>query len=106
VRLLLDESLPHDLARELIGHDVHTVVGEGWAGLQNGELLRRAEATFDVFLTMDQNLPYQQNLSAIAMAVVLIRARSNRMADLQPLLQALLAAITAAKPGEVHRVAA
>jgi hypothetical protein len=106
VRLLLDESLPHDLARELIGHDARTVVGEGWAGLQNGELLRRAHGTFDVFLTMDQNLPYQQNLRAIGVAVVLIRARSNRMADLRSLLPALLAAIPAAKPGEVHRVGA
>jgi hypothetical protein len=106
VRLLLDESLPHDLARELVGHDVHTVVGEGWAGLQNGELLRRAHGTFDVFLTMDQNLPYQQNLRAVAVAVVLIRARSNRMADLRPLLPGMLATIAAAKPGEVHRVGA
>jgi predicted nuclease of predicted toxin-antitoxin system len=106
VRILLDESLPHDLAGELTSHDVRTVAGQGWAGLQNGELLRRARPAFDVFLTMDQNLPYQQNLRATALAVVLIRARSNRMADLRPLLPAVLDAIAAAKPGEVRRVGA
>jgi len=106
VRVLLDEALPHDLADELPGHEVRTVSGRGWAGLENGELLRRAHAEFDVFVTMDQNLPHQQNLAAIGMAVVLVRAKSNRLVDLRPLVPAILAAVAVVRAGEVRRVGA
>ena len=70
----------------------------------NGELLRRAQSEFDVFVTMDRNLPYQQNLRAIGMPVILVSARSNRMSDLRPLIPNILEAITAVQPGEVRRV--
>ncbi len=106
MRVLLDESLPHDLAAELPGHDVRTVSGQGWAGLENGELLRRARGEFDVFVTMDQNLPHQQNLRAIGTPVVLVYAKSNRFVDLRPLIPAILTAIAAVQPGEVRRVGA
>ena len=104
MRVLLDESLPHDLAEELPGHDVRTVSGHGWAGVANGELLRRARTEFDVFVTMDQNLPSQQNLRAIGMPVVLVHAKSNRLVDLRPLIPAILAAIVDVQPGEVRGV--
>jgi len=104
VRVLLDESLPHDLAAELPGHDVRTTSGQGWAGLQNGELLRRAQPLFEVFVTMDRNLAYQQNLEAIGMPVVLVRAKSNRMLHLRPLIPAILDGIARVQPGEVRRV--
>ena len=106
MRVLLDESLPSDLAADLPGHDVRTVSGHGWSGLLNGELLRRARGEFDVFVTMDQNLPHQQNLGAIGMPVVLVFAKSNRMADLRPLIPAILEAVTGAEPGAVRRVGA
>ncbi len=106
MRVLLDESLPTDLAAELLGHDVRTVTGYGWSGLLNGELLRRARGEFDVFVTMDQNLPHQQNLRAIGMPVVVVLAKSNRMADLRRLIPDILAAITIAEPGTVRRVGA
>ena len=106
MRVLLDESLPHDLAALLSGHDVRPVSRQGWGGLENGELLRRARDGFDVFLTMDQNLPYQQNLRAIGMPVVLIRAKSNRMVHLRPLVPQILEAIATVKAGEVRRVGA
>lgn len=106
MRVLLDESLPHDLAAELRTHDVQTVVGVGWAGVQNGELLRRAPGQFDVFVTMDQNIPFQQNVTALRIGVVLIRARSSRMADLRPLVSALLGALDGIGPGELRRVGA
>ena len=106
MRVLLDESLPHDLAAELPGHDVRPVSKQGWAGLENGELLRRARHEFAVFVTMDQNLPYQQNLQAIGMPVVLIHAKSNRMTDLRPLIPAMLEAIAGAQSGVVRRVGA
>ena len=104
VRLLLDESLPHDLAAELHSHDVQTVVGVGWAGLQNGELLRRAARQFDVFVTMDQNIPFQQKVPALKIGVIVLEAVSNRMADLRPLVPALLAALDGIQPGELRRV--
>jgi len=104
VRVLLDESLPHDLVAELPGHQISTVSGRGWAGLQNGELLRRARDEFDVFVTMDQNLPYQQDLRAIGMPVVLVHARSNRMVDLRPLIPGIVQAVEGMKPGELRRV--
>lgn len=106
MRVLLDESLPHDLVGELPGHDVRTVSEHGWAGLPNGELLRRARGEFEAFVTMDQNLPYQQNLSAIGMPVVLIHARSNRMADLRPLIPTILEALDGIVPGELRRIGA
>ena len=106
MRVLLDESLPSDLAADLPRHDVRTVSGHGWSGLLNGELLRRARGEFDVFVTMDQNLPHQQNLGAIGMPVVLVFAKSNRMADLRPLIPAILEAVTGAEPGAVRRVGA
>jgi hypothetical protein len=106
VRVLLDESIPHDLSRELLGHDVRTVSEYEWAGLPNGELLRRARGEFEAFLTMDQGIPYQQNLSAVGMRVVLIHSRSNRMADLRPLIPAILEVLDSIKPGELRRVGA
>jgi hypothetical protein len=90
MRILLDESLPSELKTELLGHDVLTVQEAGWSGLSNGELLARAAGKFDVFVTADQNLQYQQNLAALPVAVVVLVARSNRMQDLRPLLPDLL----------------
>lgn len=90
MRILLDESLPGELKAELPGHDARTVQEAGWSGLSNGELLARAAGKFDVFVTADQNLQYQQNLSALPVAVVVLVARSNRMQDLRPLLPELL----------------
>lgn len=90
MRILLDESLPSELKTELQGHGVLTVQEAGWSGLSNGELLARAAGKFDVFVTADQNLQYQQNLVALPIAVVVLVARSNRMQDLRPLLPDLL----------------
>ena len=104
MRVLLDESLPHDLAAELPGHEVRPVSKQGWAGLENGELLRRARTEFDVFVTMDQNLPYQQNLQTIGLPVVLGHAKSNRMADLRPLIPEILEAIAGAQAVVLRRV--
>ena len=90
MRILLDESLPSELKAELSEHDVRTVQEAGWSGLSNGELLTLAAPRFDVFVTADQNLQYQQNLSALPVAVVVLVAKSNRLQDLRPLLPDLL----------------
>jgi len=105
VLLLLDESLPRQLADELAGVEIRTVRKQGWSGLSNGELLRRAEAKgFTVFLTADQNLQYQQNLSGFKLGVIVIAAASNRIQDLKPLVPEILKAIRIVKQGEVLRV--
>jgi hypothetical protein len=106
VRVLLDENLPLDLVRELAPHDVETVLGRGWGGTKNGELLRRITGEFDVLVTMDRNLEFQQPLTKFPVGVVLILARSNRMPDLIPLVPGILAAIAAVHPGELRRVGA
>jgi predicted nuclease of predicted toxin-antitoxin system len=70
MRLLLDESVPQRLRRALPNHEVKTVVEMGWGGIKNGDLLALAAPSFDAFITVDKNLPYQQNLSSLALAVV------------------------------------
>ena len=106
MRVLLDESLPRGLARLLSDHDVVTVPEAGWAGLQNGELLERASESYDAFITIDANLPYQQVLERFAVGVVLLKAPSNRLADLEPLVQKVLACLDGIEPGELRRVGA
>jgi hypothetical protein len=86
MRILLDESLPIELRSEISGHDVRYVREVGWSGLKNGELLRRAAASFDVLLTADQNLEHQQNINRLPIAVIVLVARSNRIEQLRPLL--------------------
>jgi hypothetical protein len=103
--VLLDEQLPRRLARHLPGHDVRTVQQRGWAGLKNGELLRRAEeAGFGVFLTADQNLQFQQNLARSSLAIIVLVAASNALEDLLPLVQEILRTIPLVQPGHVQRV--
>src|SRR5215213_88544 len=86
MRVLLDECLPRKLKRELLGHEVKTVPEAGWSGKKNGELLRLAGEAFDVFVTVDQNLRYQQNLVTVPLAVILLIARDSRLETLLPLI--------------------
>jgi hypothetical protein len=99
VRILLDECVDWRLSRDVIGHDVKTTRQMGWATIKNGELLALAAQQFDVFVTVDRNLSFQQNLAAFPIAILVLRARTNRLADLRPLIPALLAAIPTLKPG-------
>jgi hypothetical protein len=104
VRVLLDENLPHDLIEPLSKHDVSTVQGMGWAGVENGELLRRAGGHVDAFVTMDRKLQHEQNLSVLPFGVVLIGARSNRVQDLLPLVPDILAALERIQAGRLEQV--
>ena len=90
MRILLDESLPRDLRNELTGHVVTTVREAGWAGLTNGQLMAQAHGKFDVLIPADRNLEYQQNLSALPVAVVVLAAPTNKLEDLRPLVPELL----------------
>jgi Domain of unknown function (DUF5615) len=89
MRILLDESLPHDLAVLISGHQVSTVCDEGWASIKNGKLLALAATKFEVFLTADRHLEFQHNLATLPIAVVVLIARKNRIQDLAPLLPEL-----------------
>lgn len=106
MRVLLDENLPHDLIIALSGHAVSTVQGLGWAGVDNGELLRRAADHTDALITMDRRLERQQNIAALTFGVVLIVARSNRVPDLLPLVPEVLAALARIRPGALEQVGA
>ncbi|HXE51942.1 MAG TPA: DUF5615 family PIN-like protein [Tepidisphaeraceae bacterium] len=102
MKLLIDENLPHELRHLLQGHDVFTVSYMGWNGIQNGELLARAAANgFDALLTLDSGIQFQQNLSNLACAVVVLHAKSNRMADVRPLLDELRRALGALIPRSI-----
>ena len=104
MRVLLDEQLPLDLAATLQGHNVDTVAGRGWAGITNGELLRRMGREYDALVTMDRGIEFQQNLTTGAVGVLLVRAPSNRMVHLQPLVPAILDALSALRPSQLHRI--
>jgi hypothetical protein len=107
VRVLVDESVPRQLAPELRGHEVRTVVEAGWAGLQNGELLRRAgEAGFAAFITMDRDLQYQQNIGRLALGIVLLWAPNNRVEAVLPLIPAVLMVLGQLRPGTVVQLGA
>jgi predicted nuclease of predicted toxin-antitoxin system len=106
MRLLLDECVPKRLKRELPGHEVLTVQDAGWAGLTNGALLRVADASFDVFLTVDQGLQHQQNLAGLRISIVVMAARSNDVDDLRPLVPRVLVALRTIQTGQVVYVAA
>jgi hypothetical protein len=95
----LDECVDWRLARDIVGHDVKTAGQMGWTTVKNGELLALASQGFDVFVTVDRNLTFQQNLVSFSLAVIVLQAKTNRLADLRPLLPHLLAAIESAKPG-------
>ena len=104
MRVLLDECIDRRLARDFVGYEVRTVPQMGWAGTLDGDLLL-VESEFDVFITVDRNLPYQQNLTVLDLAVLVLVARSNRLADLQPLVPKILEAIPIALKGEAVTIA-
>jgi predicted nuclease of predicted toxin-antitoxin system len=100
--ILLDENLNWRLKRDLPGHKVESVPLLGWAGIQNGALLRKAaENGFDVLMTMDSNMVYQQNLPVQSIVVIVLRAPSNRLADTQPLMSKVVGILPSLRKGTV-----
>lgn len=104
MKVLIDENLPRKLTDHLKEHQCRTVAECGWAGKKNGELLSLAEPEFDVLLTLDKNLPYQQDLNSRRIAILIVRAPSNRIQDLLPVLPECLTALQSIEPGQVVRV--
>jgi hypothetical protein len=101
MKLLLDECTPRVLKGDLVGHGVSTVEDAGFKGLKNGKLLQAAAGNFDVLITVDKSIPSQQNLEAFGIAVMLLRAKSNRYDDLKPLVSKALAALNQIQPGTI-----
>jgi hypothetical protein len=96
--VLLDECVPARFGRLLPGHQVMTVPRMGWAGIRNGRLLALAAAAFDVLVTVDGNMPQQQNPATLPVAVLIVHAPSNDIDDLSPLAPAVLAALLTLAP--------
>lgn len=101
MRVFVDECVDWRLSREIVGHEVKTARQMGWSTIRNGELLALAAKEFDVFVTVDRNLSFQQNLPAFAIAVIVLRAKSNRLSELRSLVPELLTSIPAARAGSV-----
>jgi hypothetical protein len=106
MRILLDENFPADFSTLLVGHDTSNVHSHGWAGIKNGELLRRAHDVCEVFVTLDRNLEFQQNIKVLSFGVLVVRSRSNRIADLIPHIPGILQAAIQVGPGQVITVGA
>ncbi len=105
MRVLIDECIDERFRNHLPGHDCQTVRYAGLAGRKNGELLTAAEtARFDVFVTMDQGIEYQQNLTGRNIAIIIFRMKSNRLRDPLPHAPACLAHIESVQPGQIVRI--
>jgi hypothetical protein len=104
MRVLIDECLPRALKRLLIEHECRTVQEMGWSGKKNGLLLLLAVPEFDVLLTMDQGIEYQQNLSNLNIAILALSAKSNQIEDLAPIVPAALTALQGIRPGQFIKI--
>lgn len=105
MKLLLDENLPTRLRSLLVGHDVYTVTFLRWKGARNGALLRRAaDDGFAALLTLDQGIEFEQNLATLPLAIVVLHAASNQLADLRPLVPTLLVTLGNLSPRSVVHV--
>jgi predicted nuclease of predicted toxin-antitoxin system len=104
LKILLDECVDRRFRRALPEHEVLTVQEMGWSGMKNGELLHSAQAAFQVFITVDRNLYFQQNLRASSLAVFILCAKSNRLVDLMALAEPLMEAIESSQLGKVTEI--
>ena len=105
MRVLLDGCVPRRLAKELAEHEVQTVPKMGWGNFDDGPLLDVMAGRFDVLITIDKSLPKQQRLNNRPFAVIVLRAKTNRLSDLLPLVPALRLAIEELRPGQVRELA-
>ncbi len=104
MRVLLDECVPSRLRRELSEHEVRTVPEMGWGSKENGELLQLGSPVFDIFITRDQRLSFQQDVSNFTIAVIVLVARRNKLEFLRPLMPEVRRVLPEVRPGEVRRV--
>lgn len=100
MKILLDECIDRRLALDLTNFEIKTVPQAGWAGVKNGNLMKLAEAEFDVFITVDRNLSFQQNIPKFNIAVLVICSKSNRLEDLQPFAPQIIRILPKLEKGE------
>jgi hypothetical protein len=106
MKILLDECIDRRLAREFLDYEIETVPQMGWAGIKDGQLLTLAAEKFDVFITVDRNLSFQQNIPQFDIAAIVLEAPSNRLADLKPLAPKVLKILGEAAKGQATLVSA
>ena len=106
MRILLDESVPEKLGRLLVGHTFSTVQKQGWTSVKNGKLLSLAKDHFDLLLTADKGMEYQQNQASLPVSILVVRARSNRVEDLARAIPSILAVLDEIPPQAFRKVAA
>ena len=104
MKVLLDEFMPRRLIRDLHGHEVTTVPKQGWSGKKNGELLRLAQADFDVFVTLDKSLEHQQNIVTYPICVLVLHAVNSRYETLAPFVSQIRERLSMAKAGAILHV--
>jgi hypothetical protein len=104
MRILLDECLPKPLKRELQGHVAHTVTEASWSGIKNGALLRLAEVNYDIFLTVDRSIEYQQTIAGLNIAVILLIGVNNRLETLRPLMPQVLDTLETIQTGQIVKI--
>jgi predicted nuclease of predicted toxin-antitoxin system len=104
MKILIDECLPRKLKQTLKEHEVMSVPEAGWAGKKNGELLRLMIGAFDIFLSIDSNLEYQQKLIGQPVSFVLLSAKNNRFETLLPLMSEVRHALETIQSGQVIRI--
>ena len=104
MKLLLDECVTRHLKRDLAGHEVHTVEDAGLQGLENGDLLKAASGAYEVLITVDRNIPYQQNIAGLNIAILILAAKRNSYVRLKPLIPRALNALESMKVGDVIRI--
>lgn len=103
-RVLFDENMPRKLRRDLTEFFIRTAQEQGWSSFRNGELIKRAAGEFDVLVTIDQRMRYQQNVARLPIGIVVIEVRDARIVFLRALLPELRAAIAEVTVGEVRAV--
>lgn len=102
MKLLLDECMPIDLKHSFSSHEAHSVQWAGLKGKSNGELLRLAEAAgYDILLTVDQGIPYQQSFAGRRIAVITVQSMTNQIEDLLPMVDSILRALEIIRPGQI-----
>ena len=104
MKLLLDECVTRHLKRDLAGHEVDTVEDAGFKGLENGDLLKAVSGAYEVLITVDRNLPYQQNLAGLNIAILILAAKRNSYLRLKPLIPRALSALQSIQVGDVIRI--
>jgi len=104
MKVLFDECVPASLRKFFVGHEVATVTENGWSGIKNGKLLKLASENFDVFITVDKNLSFQQNLGSLPIAVIVVHSRSNNIQQLAQLMPVVLTLLSQKLPKSVFDV--